>query len=152
MSLISVENFVLNFLSVKEKIKFLSWYVFLAAPCRRLVLHYGAIYAENSWTYVTGERWIWHSSTNSECTFDTVVVYTHHVWTRKLIPCDRPTIRAFIASTKFDNNNHSYFIRCTALLRESTKRVAADRGNDGNAPHTSSDKISPQQNKQLSLH
>ena len=30
---ISVENLVLNFLSVWEKIKFLSWYVFLAAPC-----------------------------------------------------------------------------------------------------------------------
>ena len=33
MSGTSVENFVLNFLSVWEKIKFLSWYVFLAAPC-----------------------------------------------------------------------------------------------------------------------
>jgi len=30
---INVEYFVLNFLSVWEKIKFLSWYVFLAAPC-----------------------------------------------------------------------------------------------------------------------
>jgi len=39
MSLISVENFVLNFLSVKEKIKFLSWYVFLAALCTYILTY-----------------------------------------------------------------------------------------------------------------